>query len=415
MSRTSRRTGSCRSPGPARRARRRPREREPTAQSGKRPDGVAGRLTGREQYPLGGRTQPRFRRPPRQRSPRRSGGRPRRPARRGLRALVGVQPSHATSLSAISSTAPDPRRTRAAAAALGQRGPQRGGDLGQPEWARTAAARRTPRPRRRPSRTPPGRCSAPPGPRRRAAAAGRSECSRRPVKWIRSAAAGRRAVAASPSSASRNAPGSAARPAAALELAAARRRSRGRRRGRRAGAPRRALDAVAVGAEADDHEPRVRHRRDDQRPGRQQQVDALRDDQLADVAHDPVARRVERAQRAGGPGLAAPAGRGGAPSRSASARSGLRLASGAGRKACTSTRAARGASRSGAPVVRQHLPQPLGRVARADQHAAGAARAPRARTAGSARGSGAPCTQRAAVDLHRVGRVPGPRRGSPGP
>src|SRR3954451_2800756 len=66
------------------------------------------------------------------------------------------------------------------------------------------------------------------------------------------------------------------------------------------------LDALAVRAEADHDEPRIRHRLRDERPGCDEQVDSLGDDQLADEADNPVALRVEHPQRIRSAGLATP-------------------------------------------------------------------------------------------------------------
>ena len=53
-----------------------------------------------------------------------------------------------------------------------------------------------------------------------------------------------------------------------------------------------ALEPCAVGAEADDHEPRARHALEHERPRGEQQVDALADDQLADERDEHVALGV---------------------------------------------------------------------------------------------------------------------------
>ena len=66
-----------------------------------------------------------------------------------------------------------------------------------------------------------------------------------------------------------------------------------------------ALQHLAVGAEADDDEPRVGHALEHERPGREQQVDALADDQLADERDEPLALRVQPLQRVGGGELVA--------------------------------------------------------------------------------------------------------------
>src|SRR5207244_2829519 len=56
------------------------------------------------------------------------------------------------------------------------------------------------------------------------------------------------------------------------------------------------LEPLAVGPEADDDEPRLRDARQDERPGGEQQVDALADDQLADEDDEPVAARAAAAR-----------------------------------------------------------------------------------------------------------------------
>ena len=57
------------------------------------------------------------------------------------------------------------------------------------------------------------------------------------------------------------------------------------------------LESLAVGPEADHHELGARLARQHARPGGEQQVDALRDDQLADEADDRLALGVERGER----------------------------------------------------------------------------------------------------------------------
>ena len=59
------------------------------------------------------------------------------------------------------------------------------------------------------------------------------------------------------------------------------------------------LDALAVRPEADDHELRAGLAREHARPGGEQQVDALRDDQLAHEADDRLALGVERREPVG--------------------------------------------------------------------------------------------------------------------
>ena len=58
------------------------------------------------------------------------------------------------------------------------------------------------------------------------------------------------------------------------------------------------LQAGPVGAEADDDEPRGWDPLEHQRPGRDQQIDALADDQLADKCDHPIAGQIETSQRA---------------------------------------------------------------------------------------------------------------------
>src|SRR5258708_31069620 len=53
---------------------------------------------------------------------------------------------------------------------------------------------------------------------------------------------------------------------------------------------------VPVRPEPDDDQPRLRHARYHERPSSEEQVDALRDDELPNVAHDTVTARIEFAQ-----------------------------------------------------------------------------------------------------------------------
>src|SRR5882757_4449262 len=58
-----------------------------------------------------------------------------------------------------------------------------------------------------------------------------------------------------------------------------------------------ALEALAVGTEADHDELRARHLLEHQRPGGEQQVDPLADDQLADERDESVLARVQSRER----------------------------------------------------------------------------------------------------------------------
>ena len=173
--------------------------------------------------------------------------------------------------------------------------------------------------------------------------------------------------------------------------------SRAPARGRpRCSAAQQALEPVAVGAEADDHQARPRHALEHQRPGREQQVDALADDQLADERDQPVARPgpaarapppPRRASRANALACSCPAG---APlqrrRRAASApharrrrrrlarREALRRRRPAGRAACARAAAPRRAPATGS--------RPCGASRRAPR---ARPRAPRARAPESAR------------------------------
>ena len=104
-------------------------------------------------------------------------------------------------------------------------------------------------------------------------------------------------------------PGSAARRPAALLLPAAARD--GPRRGQVARAQRadEPQQRRPVGTEAGDHQAGVRSARHHQRPGRDQQVHALRGDELPDIADDLVAGRVGGPDGLPGIGFPAPGGR----------------------------------------------------------------------------------------------------------
>ena len=120
---------------------------------------------------------------------------------------------------------------------------------------------------------------------------GRSSCSSRPVKWIRRGRLrGRRAATRRHRVEERVQVAQLAR-RPALQLAPA----GGDVPERLDVAARQRLhephQRVVVGPEADHHEARVGHAAHHERPGRQEQVHPLRDDQLAHVAHDPVASR----------------------------------------------------------------------------------------------------------------------------
>ena len=161
-----------------------------------------------------------------------------------------------------------------------------------------------------------------------------------------------------------------------------------------------AARGLAVGAEADDDEPRVGHAREHERPGGGEQVDALGDDQLADERDEAVAprgssapsarpaarrRRARRRRRAASAVAARRRRRVARAPRSPRRGLGARRAA---RNCSTSTPGGPSRVRAGSVGVVQRRPQALGRVARADEHRARAARAPRGRRAGSARGRG---------------------------
>ncbi len=342
---------------------------------------------------------------------RRGGGRParlveRQPAHElvrdlvhGARTALELEQRPEVLVDALPAGRPSPRRARSATP--------------------TAVARHRRPPRRRPSRTPPGRCWAPPAPRRRAGGSGRSECSRRPVKCTRAAASGRRGE-----------PALALLPAEPVEergqvvsSPSGRPRARGPRRATSRAASRsplrdrgeQPLQAVAVLAEPDHAQARVGHGRDHERPRGEQQVHALRHDQLADVGHDPVARGVERAQRGGRALVAAPT-RGGRALEAVRQRAqpGAASARGRGRNACTSTPGGPEPGPVGQRRVVERRPQALAGVARAHQHA-GSPVEPLARQRQEAlRVRLDRVLERAAVDLHRVaGARPAPARRAP--
>ena len=134
--------------------------------------------------------------------------------------------------------------------------------------------------------------------------------------------------------------------------------------------------AVAEAAEADDHQPRLGH----ERPRRQQQVDPLGDDELADEAHVAVAGEVERAQGVGGDaGVAREGALAAGVARSASSRS-ISAATPRGgvvaRAELVDVDAGRPQARAlGQAVVLHRRPQRLAGVARADEHGAGVGQA----------------------------------------
>ena len=249
---------------------------------------------------------------------------------------------------------------------------------------------------------------------------GRSSCSSRPVKWIRSRR-GRGGVEPV------GVDGVEER-VQVLELAlAGRLRAPGRARRSRRSASRswrtqrvhEAAEGLAVGAEAHHHEAGVGDLGDHERPGREQQVHALRHDQLAHVAHDPVARRVELVQRLRSAGLAAPRGGGVAPRASSASRSSpgrVARALGPERVDVHSGRAQPGAlGQVGSSDMTSH--RLSAGVARAHQHRLRAAQ-PLQRVGQEALGVGAHrVLERAAVDLDGIGSATGQSRapGSPAP
>ena len=99
--------------------------------------------------------------------------RPRRKRRPDVRAqrLRRLQPARPGARRSPAPRRRRPGRRATAAPAAGSAGGERRGDLGEARVrGADAAGRRTPPPRRRPSRRPRGTCSARPGPRRRAGA-----------------------------------------------------------------------------------------------------------------------------------------------------------------------------------------------------------------------------------------------------
>ena len=62
------------------------------------------------------------------------------------------------------------------------------------------------------------------------------------------------------------------------------------------------LQALAERPEADDHQLGLRDALEHERPGGEQEVDALGGDQLADEDHEPVLLRADRRERVGGGG-----------------------------------------------------------------------------------------------------------------
>ena len=150
----------------------------------------------------------------------------------------------------------------------------------------------------------------------------------------------------------------------------------------RASAASRRSSAVAVGAEADDHQPRARQALEHERPGGEQQVDALADDQLADERDEPVAVAVEALERLAAARVVAGEGARLAPApaarraRRAAARSRARAPHAAAAARC-SRGAKRATSTPGGPSrvrsrARRRRAPPTGSrgVARADEHRA---------------------------------------------
>ena len=165
-----------------------------------------------------------------------------------------------------------------------------------------------------------------------------------------------------------------------------------------------AVQGVPVGAEADHAQPRVGDPRGHARPGGHEQVDALGDDQLADVGDDPVAARIQRAQGIGGAGLRAPARLTTAlqaVGQRTQALGGLRGRSRPEAVHVHARRAQAGACRK--LRVSEHLPKALGGVPRAHQHAPGLLQALARQGKEAVRMRAHQVLQRAAVDLDRVG------------
>ena len=179
------------------------------------------------------------------------------------------------------------------------------------------------------------------------------------------------------------------------------------------GPPASALQPLPERAEADDHQLGVRHPLEHERPGGEQQVDALGGDQLAHEDDQAVLRaRSWRAPRRPPPGRARRRSRGfpaGAVASSRATRS-LQARAGPHRARAGGTRAM---STPGGPSfvrasrlgVVHRRPQALGGVARADEHRAGA-REPLAGVREEAlRVRLDRVLERRAVDLDRVGDV----------
>jgi hypothetical protein len=169
-----------------------------------------------------------------------------------------------------------------------------------------------------------------------------------------------------------------------------------------------APERLAVGAEAHHYEARLGHPPYDERPGGEEQVDTLRDDQLPHVAHDAVATRMELAQGGGRPGLAAPSrGLAGCELVAEPREAGGRLLRGEGaERVDVHAGRAEACPLGERRLVGEHLPQALGGVPRADEHAG---RPPNAlqRIGQEATGVWANrVLERAAMDLHRIGRPP---------
>ena len=191
------------------------------------------------------------------------------------------------------------------------------------------------------------------------------------------------------------------------------------------------LEALAIGAEADDDEARVGHALEHQRPSREQQVDALADDQLADERDQRSASG--RAARARALPRAVSRAKASVPSPVARSPRGLHGARASARRA-RARRRRRGRAHA-ARSARRRRPAGPSRVRRGSSGSSSAAhrlaavwreptstpRAPRealARERQEALGLGLDgVLERAAVDLDRV-RAPRRRargQGSPGP
>ena len=251
-----------------------------------------------------------------------------------------------------------------------------------------------------------------------------SSCSSRPAQWIRAAiplgrGAVRRGLGAERveerGQLGQLAPVLAAQRPGRVEVAA-------RQRG---GEP---FERLAERAEADDEQARVRHAAEHERPGGEQQLDALGRDQLADVDDDPVAAGVERAERGGGLGRGASERRRdvrAAPPAPSVLRARLAGARGrpprrARRAARTGRRRRRAARGGSAPPGRARRAPPTGSppVWREPTSTPPAPARPFARGGQEARVRLDRVLQRAAVDLHGVrhaGAGERPARGSAGP